>query len=301
MISFARSRWLLVSIALAAAPARADLFITIVDGGGTAPVTADGGGTLFAIAEAAALYWETALSASSAPADVDFSITITVSWGTPGVPTASATGGHGLVFPPFPGGTYSGTGTIVFNTSGHDFWMDPTPLDNSEWTGSVVETSADLGGGSMVVGRVFDTPTAGPSGEEDALTVMLHEMGHALGYLDFGTGIDPYGLAVGTDGDIDVDGTSYPHSGATLPITSGHWTTGGSLDDSAMEGTFLVGTRVLLSAADILGMAEFHGFTAEDIDTSPSVVPEPSSLVLTGLAVVGIAWRKRRALLARAP
>lgn len=285
--------------------APADLFITIVDGGGTAPGSADGGGSLFAVAEAAAAYWEAALSASTSEPDYDYSISITVKWGDS--KGAAGVGGFSVSTtspPPTPVTFlgYSGIGTITFDdgvstgTPLTDFWLDPSPLDNSEWS-TFTESSADLGGGSMVVGRVFTGPSSGPSGEVDALTVMLHEMGHALGYVDFTTvSSDPYELAVGGDGDIDVDGVGYPHGGAALPITSGHWSSA-SLGASSMDSSFLLGSRVLLSAADVLGLAEIHGFSASDIDTSPSVVPEPSSLALFAVAAAAAArrWRASRA------
>jgi hypothetical protein len=58
------------------------------------------------------------------------------------------------------------------------WFVDPTPLDNSEFT-TFTERTADLGGGTMSVSRNF-TGGMGAAAESDMFTTALHEIGHAL-------------------------------------------------------------------------------------------------------------------------
>jgi hypothetical protein len=75
----------------------------------------------------------------------------------------------------------SAFGTIAVDASTR-FFVDPTPLDNSEYTQTSVNFR-DLGGGFLNTQLAFAGPT-GAAAEPfafDLFTVLLHEIGHTLG------------------------------------------------------------------------------------------------------------------------
>jgi hypothetical protein len=101
-------------------------------------------------------------------------------------------------------GEASGTTVLLSSTAaGHSWFIDTTPLDDSEFTGSGLTLEAISGG--EAAGRV------------DALSVLLHEIGHVLGY-DNG-----YGSGVGgplMEGDLGLGIRLLPEPNSALLISA---------------------------------------------------------------------------------
>ncbi|MCA9018320.1 MAG: hypothetical protein KDA77_23565, partial [Planctomycetaceae bacterium] len=72
------------------------------------------------------------------------------------------------------GGATSTTITIDINAAGYGWFVDKTPFDNSEFTLDA--------NGNLVAGAA-----SAASGRMDLLTVVMHELGHTLGYDDLDT------------------------------------------------------------------------------------------------------------------
>ncbi len=142
------------------------------------------------------------------------------------------------------------------------------------------------------------------------LTIAIHEIGHALGWVD---GYIHYDNAdVGGDGDIHI--TSGPFKDSQIEVHGSHtefeiqtpsteypYDPGGSsyfpitnYGPNVMGPSISAGTRKLLTEADIAIVAEYLDFEMSTVNFSPTVVPEPSSLLLGG-ALSFLCFRRRRA------
>ena len=162
------------------------------------------------------------------------------------------------------------------------FFADPTPGEHDEYT-TVSRPTADLGGGELTVGHTLSGARGDAAGRLDLLTIVLHEMGHALGM----TGLLQHSTDV-DDGDIDVTAPR-PFPGTAIPMDDTLHTTASELPNSLMRATFPAsgGFRILPSHADMLAVAEASHF--ENV-----VIPEPTALAAASLGVVAVGRIRRR-------
>jgi hypothetical protein len=216
--------------------------------GGNPPANAVGGGNLTDIVNAAARMWE------SVYAD---KVTITLRYGW--APVGDA-GTHTLLEQ---GGTPNReiTGIILFDNSGSAaFFLDPTPDANEEYRRRTEEYQ-DLGGGSVNVARVLSGPVGAAAGHIDLLSVVLHEMGHAMGMCAANTAFmadAKQGVLILTE-DLPYAGTVIPLASNRAGVTS-HFDALRVTYGSLMSG---IGAdeRRLPSALDVLANAQVSGFT----------------------------------------
>jgi hypothetical protein len=252
--------------------------------GGTPQPNALGGGNLVDIFNAAADRWESAIRDQ-------FTVTFQFGWAPigGGTHTLNAQGGTP---------NRETAGTILINNDtipGHFRWfLDPTPRLNEEW-GSFTTSFADLGGGTINVGRTFSDPVGAAVGEIDLYTDVLHEIGHGLGMSLANNSF----ITESADGSVDVTAPR-PFAGTKVPLA--HNLAGidshPDLNDPRFSETVMVGghfgERKDLSALDILLMAQLSEFT----DVSLDPVPEPTTLFLWGTTMaglgIGVRWRGRK-------
>jgi hypothetical protein len=273
---------MLLALALFSNPARGDLTINLVNGGGTAP-TMTGSGTLPYVVQAAASVWELAFNDTS----FNHTVTITYSWaplsgGTVGVHNLLTQGGSphreisGMV-------RFDNDGSSQFFADGSLDPSNPINNGNSEYT-TYTETTQNFGGGVMNKGRVFTGATGAAAGRLDLFWVAIHEIGHALGM----SGSNTAYTTEAADGDVDVM-APFLYAGASLPTTGSHL----NISTTLMFPFVAAGERRLPSAADIFANAQVSKFFNPNYNLNP--IPEPAfaALGLVGLAL--LAQRRRRA------
>ena len=215
--------------------------------GGAAPANIAGGGNLDDIVNAAAKIWESAYSDSLV-------LTIYYGWG----PSGDA-GTHMVQEMDSTGREISGL--ITLDNSGRTpLYLDPTPNSNEEYRRRTEEYQ-DLGSGYVNVARIFSSPSGSAAGRIDLLSVVIHEIGHALG---MSSGNARF-RAQSPNGILTVS-QSYPFAGSIIPLAynnSGivpHFDTSEMVYGSVMSGVN-GDERRLPSQVDILANAQISGFS----------------------------------------
>ena len=173
-------------------------------------------------------------------------------------------------------------------------FLDPTPTLNEEFS-SEISFTQDLGAGELNVGRLMTASSNAPTGEwQDLYTILLHEIGHALGL----SNANATYIADGADGSIEVR-DPLPFAGTVIPLARNNYGVTSHLDlpngRPVMSGLGFR-DRQLPSAVDVLVNAQLSGFTNVNLEpTQPAhSVPEPSTLLLLGMGLAANCAIKRR-------
>lgn len=285
-----------------------------------APVGVLGAGALLDIAEAAASVWTAALDDGGAGTSFD----IEVAWGDLGDASVIATtfvgtvGGGGKAAGPAVIGA-STSPSIWFNSARSDWFMDADPLDPSEF--GAAETIED--GAGNVTGQFFVAETSPLDGVLDMFTVMLHEIGHAIGFLDYtNSPFDDGGVTIaaplpmeGYEVPLDTIGGGHvfvpltPEQESLPPLQQliAAAQNNQAYSHALFFHSIAAGERRLPSLMDLVAMAQVVGYELADPDAAlilaggeayaSAEVPVPAAglLALSGLGALGIAgWRRRR-------
>ena len=248
--------------------------------GGSTPGNTSGGGTLSAIFNAAADWWEMAIL-DTHTVNIDFGWADLDFVGTNVLGLHSLTGQSGMP-------NRETSALIRFDNTGRDgdWFADSTPHENSEYQ-TFTESETDFGPlGFMNTGRKYTDPLGDAIARFDLLSVAKHEIGHALGLSSANTAFQA------ENGDLDIDIDMFlPFGGASLSTTQGAHL---AASQTLMFPSSSRGVRTVQSAADILANAAISDF--RDVNLDPKV-PEAGSLVLllAALGVVAVRRRKRAA------
>ena len=158
--------------------------------------------------------------------------------------------------------THQGSGGAA-----RDWFFDPTPLDNEEFgmsfsyyrdTSPANQTAWYNGSPPDFLEMQYSgTATAGVAGDpisnHDLLTVMLHEIGHAVGV--------PGSTAGLSDGDYDVPSVLVGGNVMAVIDDDGHLLN----DETCMAAVSQLGERRLPSATDVLAAASTAGWSTLDL------------------------------------
>ena len=154
-------------------------------------------------------------------------------------------------------------------------------------------------GGSLVLDSLatwnFDVNAGPASGENDGLSVLLHEFGHVLG---FGTAASFFNMTINgntqfagaTTGIVDLHSDSAHWENGTMSTVAGGSESyigalAGMAQDTAMDPSIQTGTRKLFTDLDLAALDDIGW----DIENPPSVIPLPAGLwmLVSGIALLG--------------
>lgn len=235
--------------------------------GGTPPANASGSGKLASIVNAAARMWE---SAYSDP------VTITLDYGWASIDDA----GNHIALGFNEEGNREIAGMLLFDNSGATpFYLDPTPYSNDEYAESR-EEHQDFGGGLLNVARIFTQPTGDAAGYVDLLSVVLHEIGHAMGM-----SIGNHAFAFQSTNGVILFSDRLPFAGTVVPLASNntgfisHFDVREVAYGSLMSG-INADERRMPSELDILANAQISGYTI--LSLTPAVEFQPVLAEVSG-------------------
>ncbi|HAB18615.1 MAG TPA: hypothetical protein PLX89_17455 [Verrucomicrobiota bacterium] len=236
-----------------------------------APANMVGGGNLPDIFDAASTFWENAFP----DPNETWVVNLEYEW-------AALPGQNGSFILNQQGGSPHRilSGRIRFDNSAVQFFADPTPQDNSEYT-QHHELFWDTPDGPLNTGRQYFGATGDAAIGVDLLTIAKHEIGHALGL-----------SADNTASPLVIDVTSpRPFPGVMIDTKGGDHLM--NLDGAVMgQDLFGAGTRTLISGVDVLAEAQISLFDRPNLN--PYVVPEPAPLALGLIGLmVGMPFLKR--------
>ena len=258
--TYMRHFMIVLAVLFLCAPAASALTIETHFIGGDAPDNLAGRGNLHDIVAAAARIWE------SVYAD-EVTLTLYYGWADTG-----NAGTHSLL-------TQGGipnrelSGTILFDDSGAaSFYMDPTPYLNEEYS-KLTEISQDLGSGHVNAARVFSNPGGEAAGHLDLLSVILHEIGHALGM----SAANHSFMELAATGLLSIS-NDMPFKGTIIPLAYNNAGVVAHFDvDEIAYGSLMAGInadeRRIPSELDIIANAQLSNFTILRLraeQTSPS-------------------------------
>jgi MYXO-CTERM domain-containing protein len=154
------------------------------------------------------------------------------------------------------------------------WFVDPTPFDGSEFSGSGLRTVADPAGPAWLL--------------FDLLSVVNHELAHALGftinYAEFAAHVV----------DDPVEGRKYVGAGLDVHLAAaGTHLHNAFYTEDLMSELFGINERRLVSALDVRILADAFGYDAV-IPVDPDPIPEPTLTALFSLAGVAMLVRGRR-------
>jgi hypothetical protein len=227
-------------------------------GSPTSPV--NGNGTIDEVFAVAAAFWEQQILGPG-------TITLQYTWEN----SASALGAY--------------DGTTIFVSALNPWFVDATPLLNEEYT--TLESHLGTVNGTSLNYSVGFSGGTGAAADFDLLTVLIHEIGHALSFVNPDIFVDY------ADGDVDITAPR-PLAGLALPLNGAHLgRPAGYAGMSPLMFPFLdPGERRLISDADLLFVAQSGLWQQLNPDRFHSV-PEPSTLLLLGLGAAGSLRRRR--------
>lgn len=220
--------------------------------GGTPPANTVGAGNLDDIVNAASRIWESAYSDSTV-------LTLYYGWapiGTAGNHTLQEIDAEGR----------ETAGMILFDNSGSEsFYLDPTPASNEEYL-SKREESQDFGSGPVNACRLYFNPIGEAAGHIDLLSVVLHEVGHALGM----SGSNPSFVNQSSHGLLYLT-ENYPFAGAAIPLAYNIYGIVPHFDPlETVYGPLMAGIngdeRRMPSELDVLADAQVSKFTLASLD-----------------------------------
>lgn len=235
-----------------------------------------GGGDLISLFETAANFWESAIQDDH---------TIEIAFGWLDLSIFPGLGNPIAVGPTFSSSFPPNSGFVAFNNiSSIPWFLDSSPQDNNEWS-VFTETEADLGAGTINVGRIYSSPLGDAIGRRDLLSVAMHEIGHNLGFLSANPLFGVPGNPRLTFPNLNIT-EPRPFSGTIIPTTpdeGGHISA--NLPTAAMSiAVSSLNQRYYPSSTDILAIAEVSNFTQVNLNPTQKV-PEPSGIIGMALAL----------------